>query len=595
MYRAPLRDMRFVLHELLGDDRLAAYYSTVDYSGELADSILDEAAKFGENVLEPLNKTGDAEGAKWTPDGVVVPKGFREAYASYTEGGWTQLSVPEADGGQGMPQTVNTATEEIFFASNMAFYLGTSLARGAVEAIAASAAGGPISQQFLPKLVSGEWMGTMNLTEAQAGSDLGLMRTRAVAEGDHYRIFGQKIFITYGDHDMTDNIVHLVLGRIDGAPAGTRGISLFLVPKVLVNEDGSPGAPNDLRCISIEHKLGLHASPTCVMAFGEKDGAVGYLLGAPNSGLAHMFIMMNAARLSVGVQGLAQSERAFQQALDWARSRLQGRAADDSAPGPVAIVNHPDVKRMLLSMKSRVEAMRVLAYTAGLSLDAAHREADEAARAEALLRAELLTPIVKGWCTETAIEVTSTGIQVHGGMGFIEETGASQFLRDVRVASIYEGTTGIQSNDLIGRKLGRDKGAAMAALVGELEAALQAAGDGPADFTATKAAALEALALLRTATTSMLAQQAASPAAAMAVSVPYLMLCGTVIAGALLAQGAGVAAKALAAGSGEAAFYEAKLRTARFYADQVLPGAHGLARVVASGAASVTQMDPATL
>jgi len=595
MYRAPLRDMRFVLHELLGDDRLAAYYNTVDYSGELADSILDEAAKFGENVLEPLNKTGDAEGAKWTPDGVVVPKGFREAYASYTEGGWTQLSVPEAEGGQGMPQTVNTAAEEIFFASNMAFYLGTSLARGAVEAIAASAAGGPISQQFLPRLVSGEWMGTMNLTEAQAGSDLGLMRTRAVAEGDHYRIFGQKIFITYGDHDMTDNIVHLVLGRIDGAPAGTRGISLFLVPKVLVNADGSAGAPNDVRCISIEHKLGLHASPTCVMAFGEKDGAVGYLLGAPNSGLAHMFIMMNAARLSVGVQGLAQSERAFQQALDWARSRLQGRAADGTAAGPVAIVNHPDVKRMLLSMKSRVEAMRVLAYTAALSLDAAHREADEAARAAALLRAELLTPVVKGWCTEIAIDVTSTGIQVHGGMGFIEETGASQFLRDVRVASIYEGTTGIQSNDLIGRKLGRDKGAAMTALLDELVADLQEAGTDHADFIAAKAAALEALALLRTATASVLAQQATSPAAAMAVSVPYLMLCGTVISGALLAQGAGVAAKALAGGSGEAAFYEAKLRTARFYADQVLPGAHGLARVVGSGAASVTQADPATL
>jgi acyl-CoA dehydrogenase len=587
--------MRFVLHELLGDDRLAAFYNTVDYSGELADSILDEAAKFGENVLEPLNKSGDAEGAKWTADGVVVPKGFREAYASYTEGGWTQLSVPEADGGQGMPQTLNTAAEEIFFASNMAFYLGTSLARGAVEAIAASAAGGPISRQFLPKLVSGEWMGTMNLTEAQAGSDLGLMRTRAVAEGDHYRVFGQKIFITYGDHDMTDNIVHLVLGRIDGAPAGTRGISLFLVPKVLVNADGSAGAPNDVRCISIEHKLGLHASPTCVMAFGETQGAVGYLLGAPNSGLAHMFIMMNAARLSVGVQGLAQSERAFQQALDWARNRLQGRPVDGTAAGPVAIVNHPDVRRMLLSMKSRVEAMRALAYAAALSLDAAHREADEAARATALLRAELLTPIVKGWCTEIAIEVTSTGIQVHGGMGFIEETGASQFLRDVRVASIYEGTTGIQSNDLIGRKLGRDKGAAMTALLDELGVGLQLQGVDHADFIAAKAAALETLALLRAATASILVQQAASPAAAMAVSVPYLMLCGTVISGALLAQGAGVAATALAGGSGEAGFYEAKLRTARFYADQVLPGAHGLARIVGSGAASVTQADPATL
>jgi 3-(methylthio)propanoyl-CoA dehydrogenase len=394
---------------------------------------------------------------------------------------------------------------------------------------------------------------------------------------------------------MTDNIVHLVLGRIDGAPAGTRGISLFLVPKMLVNTDGSPGEANDVRCLSIEHKLGLHASPTCVMAFGEKDGAVGYLLGAPNSGLAHMFIMMNAARLSVGVQGLAQSERAYQQALDWARSRRQGRSADGTNAGPVAIVNHPDVKRMLLSMKSRVEAMRVLAYAAALSLDAAHRADDAAARATALLRAELLTPIVKGWCTETAIEVTSTGIQVHGGMGFIEETGASQFLRDVRVASIYEGTTGIQSNDLIGRKLGRDQGAAMTALLDELVVALKAPGTDTADVVAARTAALEALALLRAATASLLIQQAASPAAAMAVSVPYLMLCGTVIAGALLVQGAGVAAKALAAGSGEAAFYDAKIRTARFYADQVLPAALGLARVVESGAASVAQTDPATL
>jgi len=594
MYRAPLRDMQFVLHELLGDARLESWYADVDYAGELADSIVEEAAKFGESVLEPLNRPGDVEGARWTPEGVIVPKGLKGAYAAYVEGGWTQLSVPVDLGGQGMPHTVNNAVEEIMFASNMAFYLGTSLARGAVEAIAASGSGDAV-QPFVEKLVSGEWMGTMNLTEAQAGSDLALLRTRAVADGDRYRIFGQKIFITYGDHDMTDNIVHLVLARIDGAPAGTRGISMFLVPKYQLKAAGSPGELNDLRCISIEHKLGLHASPTCVMAFGEKDGAIGYLMGEPNTGLQHMFVMMNAARLSVGVQGLAQSERAYQQALDWARNRVQGKPVGVKDGPAVAIVNHPDVKRMLLSMRSRIEAMRALAYTAALALDAAHREKDEAACEAALFRAELLTPIVKGWCTETAVEVTSMGIQVHGGMGFIEETGAAQFLRDVRVASIYEGTTGIQSNDLIGRKLGRDKGATMAALIDELLISLDACNKAPADVIAAQDASREALVLLREATESVLGQSAQSMAAAQAVSVPYLELCGTVIAGALLAKGAQVAAGKLAAGTPEAPFYEGKLRSARFYADQVLPRAYALARIVHSGASSVTDTDVSLL
>jgi alkylation response protein AidB-like acyl-CoA dehydrogenase len=594
MYRAPLRDMRFVLHELLGDERLAAYYVSVDYSGELADSILEEAAKFGESVLEPLNKSGDHEGAKWTPDGVQVPKGFKEAYASYRQSGWSQLSVTEAEGGQGMPQLVNSAVEEIMFASNMAFYLGTSLVRGAVEAISASGSE-TIKAQVLPKLVSGEWMGTMNLTEAQAGSDLALLRTRATPEGDHYRIFGQKIFITYGDHDMTDNIVHLVLARIEGAPAGTRGISMFMVPKFLITADGSPGEPNDVRCISIEHKLGLHASPTCVMAYGENQGAIGYLLGAPNSGLAHMFIMMNAARLSVGVQGLSQSERALQLALDWSRSRLQGKPPGDPAPGPVAIINHPDVKRMLLSMKARVEAMRALAYTTALALDTAQRDPDANVRAAALSRAELLTPIVKGWCTETAIQVTSTGMQVHGGMGFIEETGAAQFLRDVRVAAIYEGTTAIQSNDLIGRKLGRDRGTAMAQLLKELLAGLDAMRANDVDTKTIKNASIESLTVLRDATEALMLLHAEAPVRALAVSVPYLELCGVIISGALMAKSAGVAAQALSAGSEETAFYQAKLRTARFYVDQVLPMAYGLARIVKSGAGSVDLTDVALI
>ena len=587
MYRAPLRDMQFVLHELLADAQLAAWFADVDYSGELADTILDEAAKFGEQVLAPLTKSGDLEGARWHADGVQVPAGFKQAYADYIAGGWTQLSVATEDGGQGMPQLLNSAVEEIFFASNMAFYLGTSLARGAVEAIAASGSD-TIKQQFMPKLVSGEWMGTMNLTEPQAGSDLALLRTRAVADGDQYRLFGQKIFITYGDHDMTDNIVHLVLARIDGAPAGTRGISLFLVPKRLINADGSLGAANDLRCLSIEHKMGIHASPTCVMAFGEKDGALGYLLGAPHSGLAHMFIMMNAARLSVGGQGLAQSEAALQQSLDWARNRRQGKLAGSTgADGPVPIIEHPDVKRMLLTMKASTEAMRALVYTAALSLDAAHREPDAGLRAAALARAELLTPIVKGWCTEAAIEVTSLGIQVHGGMGYIEETGVAQYFRDVRIAAIYEGTTGIQANDLIGRKLGRDQGAALIGIIHELCAGL-ADNDlqhplcGPVTDQA-----LKALTTLEDVTRGLLQLQTRAPAEALAVAVPYLHLCGVTLAGALMAQAAGVAVQALKRGSHEAAFYEAKLATANVYAMQVLPMAAGWARVVRGGGASV--------
>jgi 3-(methylthio)propanoyl-CoA dehydrogenase len=585
MYQAPLREIRFVVQELLAGSELERGYADIGYSVDLGENILEEAAKFAENVLEPINRSGDEEGARLTPQGVQTPKGFAAAYAAYVEGGWAQLSVSTELGGQGMPQLLNTAVEELMFAANMGFFLGTSLARGAVEAIAAS---GTEAQKalFLPKLVTGEWMGTMNLTESQAGSDLGLMRTRAVADGDHYRLFGQKIFITYGDHDLAGNIIHLVLARLEGAPEGVKGISLFCVPKFLVNADGSNGARNDVRCISIEHKLGIHASPTCVMSFGEKDGAVGYLLGPPHAGLSFMFIMMNAARLSVGVQGLAQSERALQAATNWARTRLQGRVA--GMPAPVAIIEHPDVKRMLLSMKSRTEAMRALCCFAALELDMAHRGADEAQRAAALARAELLIPVVKGWCTETGIDVASLGVQVHGGMGYVEETGAAQFLRDVRIAAIYEGTTGIQANDLIGRKLARDRGAAMNALIQDLLAELNAARALSPAAKAARNAATESLTTLRDATESMLRMHAEVPAQALGVSVPYLKLCGVVLAGALMARAAVLAEAALAAHADDA-FYQAKLQSCRFYAEQVLPEALGLARVVKGGAGSVTE------
>ena len=585
MYRAPLREIQFVLHELLGDQKLDVCFEDVGYSAELADNIVEEAAKFAENALEPLNQSGDREGSKWSPEGVTTPAGFRQAYSEYVAAGWPQLAVPAELGGQGMPHLLTIAVEELMFAANMAFFLGTSLAHGAVGAISASASEEQ-KAKFLPRLVSGEWMGTMNLTEAQAGSDLALIRTRATPEGDHYRLFGQKIFITYGDHDLTENIIHLVLARIDGAPEGVKGISLFVVPKFMINADGSRGAPNDLRCLSIEHKLGIHASPTCVMAFGEKDGAVGYLVGAPNTGLSFMFIMMNAARLSVGVQGLAQSERALQQALDWARNRRQGRVTGQ--PSPVPIIEHPDVRRMLLSMKARVEAMRVLCYYAALELDRGHHEADDAVRAASLARAELLTPIVKGWCTETAMQVTSTGVQVHGGMGFIEETGAAQFLRDVRITTIYEGTTGIQSNDLIGRKLARDRGAAMSALIRDLLAELNAARALTPDAKTIRNAATEALTQLRDTTEAVLRLHVEDPARAQAVAVPYLTLCGVVLSGALQARAATLAEAALQADAGNT-FYQAKLQTCRFYAEQVLPEASGLVRIVKGGAGSVTE------
>jgi len=585
MYRAPLREIRFVMHELLGDEALVKAYADIDYSGDLADNIVEEAAKFAETVLEPINRPGDEEGAAWSVEGVTTPKGFKEAYAAYVEAGWTQMPVSTELGGQGMPHAVTLAVEEVMFASNMAFFLGTSLAHGAVGAIAASATPEQVAA-FTPKLVSGEWMATMNLTEPQAGSDLALLRTRAVAEGDHYRIFGQKIFITYGDHDLTDNIIHLVLARLEGAPEGVKGISLFVVPKFLINADGTSGAANDLRCLSIEHKLGIHASPTCVMAFGEKQGAVGYLVGPPHSGLAFMFIMMNAARLSVGVQGVAQSERALQQALDWARNRKQGRIAGQ--PAPVAIIEHPDVKRMLLSMKARTEAMRALCGFAALELDRGHRDADEAARAAALVRAELLTPIVKGWCTETALDVCSLGVQVHGGMGYIEETGAAQFLRDVRITSIYEGTTGIQSNDLIGRKLGRDRGAAMTSLIQDFLAELNAARALSPEAKAIRNAATEALTALRDTTEFVQRLAGEDMARAQAVSVSYLKLCGVVLGGCLMARAAAIAEAGLVATPGDA-FYEAKLQTSRFYAEQVLPEYAGLARIVKGGWGSVSE------
>jgi alkylation response protein AidB-like acyl-CoA dehydrogenase len=592
MYRAPLRELRFVIEELLGAAQLAACPELADYSDELAASVLDEAARFAQTVLDPLNRSGDVEGARWTPEGVVTAAGFRDAYQQFVAGGWPQLGTDPEYGGQRVPQVLATAVQELWAASNLAFKLCPMLTHGAVHAL--DLCGSPAQKQlFLPRMVSGEWTGTMDLTEPQAGSDLAQVRTRAVPDGKGFRVFGQKIFITWGDHDLTSNTIHMVLGRIDGSPPGVKGISLFIVPKVLVNDDGSLGARNEVRCVSIEHKLGIHASPTCVLAFGDRDGAVAHLVGEPNRGLEYMFIMMNAARLSVGLEGYSVGERAFQLAAEWARTRIQGKPPVAQPTGPAPIINHPDVKRMLLTMKSSTEAARALALYAAIQLDLAAFGAAEGERTTAQVRGDLLIPIVKGWCTEIGNEVAGLGVQVHGGMGFIEETGAAQYVRDVRITTIYEGTTGIQSNDLIGRKLGRDRGAAMEALIAEMSGELAALTSSNAATAATVKATAEAVVLLKGATRSLLGMLATRPDFGMAVSVPYLKLCGYVIGGWLLAKSSALAAAHVDGPDRE--FYQAKIRTALFYAEQVLSNAYSLARVVERGASSVVETDAALI
>jgi Acyl-CoA dehydrogenases len=464
------------------------------------------------------------------------------------------------------------------------------LTHSAIEAL--EQVGTPGQQQtYLPKLISGEWTGTMNLTEPQAGSDLAQVRTRATPVGDHYKLFGQKIFITYGEHDFTPNIVHLVLARIDGAPSGVKGISLFLVPKFVPRKDGSPGERNDVTCISIEHKLGIHASPTCVMAYGQKDGAIGYLVGEANAGLKHMFIMMNAARLAVGLEGYALSERAFQQAAEWARTRIQGKPPVAAAAGPAPIIHHPDVKRMLLTMKSHTEAMRALALYAAYLLDLGERHPDQTLAEGAAARAALLIPIVKGWSTESGIELTSLGIQVHGGMGYVEETGAAQPYRDVRISSIYEGTTGIQANDLLNRKLSRDQGLALNSLLAEATQELEALQSKDESVLGAKAVAIEALAATRRAAGSVLQAMMNAPADAYAVSIPFLKLCGFALGGWLLAKSAAIAETKLAAGDADKQFLAGKIASARFYADHILPQTLALARVVEKGSGSVVETD----
>jgi len=585
-YQAPLADMKFVLRELVDWKLLAELPGYGDITLDVAEAVLEEGAKFAGQVLSPLNRSGDLEGAHWQEHQVLTAAGWKQAYSRFVADGWNALSCPTEFGGQNLPRALSALIEEMWNAANVAFALCPMLTRGAIDSIELR---GSQAQRltYLPKMISGDWTGTMVLTEPQAGSDLSAVRTRAVPTGDgRYLLSGQKIFITYGEHDLTDNIVHMVLARKVGAPEGVRGISLFLVPKFLLNADGSLGERNDVQCVSIEHKLGIQASPTCVLAFGQNGGAVAELVGEENRGLEYMFIMMNAARYSVGIEGVGISERAYQTALAYARERIQGTEAGLRGGARVALIRHPDVRRMLLLMKSQTEAMRALAALVAVSLDAArlHAQSEERERHQAI--ADLMIPVIKGWCTENSVDIASLGIQVHGGVGFIEETGAAQYLRDARITPIYEGTTGIQANDLIGRKLARDGGRAaqmiilqMRALASELNAAPNLLPLGTALSTAVDA--------LERAIRHIVDNYAIDIRGVSVGAVPMLKLFGIVAGGWQLLRSASISQRRLAGpqGQGESGFHEAKILTARFYADHVLSQASGLAHSIIHGAA----------
>ena len=598
IYKAPVEDVTFLLNDVFQIDRYDNLPGFTDASADVREAILGEAAKLSEEVLQPLNRIGDLEGCKRHDDGsVTTPKGFKEAFKQVAEGGWLGLSAPAEYGGQGLPVTLSQVVTEFQSAANMAFSMYGGLTMGATAALLVH--GKPEQKKmFVPKMVAGEWTGTMNLTEPQCGTDLGLLRTKAVKQGDGtYRLKGQKIFITYGEHDYTENIVHLVLARIDGAPEGVKGISLFVVPKFMPNADGTPGKRNDVKCVSIEHKLGIHASPTAVMLYGENEGAVGYLVGEAHRGLEYMFIMMNAARLSVGLEGVAVAERAYQRALAWSKERLQGKPVGLVGAKTAPIVQHPDVKRMLLTMKSLTEAMRALAYQTSAVLDRARHHADDAERRRCQAMVDLLIPVVKGWSTETGVEIASLGIQVHGGMGFIEETGAAQHLRDARITTIYEGTTGIQANDLVGRKVGREAGRTAFALIHEME---QLAGTLSQQHKNLHLATIadrfsSAVTRLKEATQWIVESYPTNPASVAAASVYYLKLMGITCGGWMMARSAQIAAQQLEDSQGDVHFLRGKLLTARFYADHILPQSMSLAAAAMRGADSVLAIEDALL
>ena len=579
-YSAPIADVRFAL-ECHGD--LSAVMGLPGYqetSWELADAILEAAGKFAGEVIAPLNRPGDIEGCRYQNGVVYTPAGTVEAYRQFVDGGWGSLAFDPEFEGQGLPWLLSVAVQEFWHSASMAFSLCTLLTQSATHLL--TLAGSEEQKRlYLPRLVSGEWAGTMDLTEPQAGSDLGQIKTRAERDGTQYRIKGQKIFITYGEHDLTENILHFVLARTPDAPEGVKGISLFIVPKFLVGDDGELGPRNDLRCVSIEHKLGIAASPTAVMAYGENDGAVGYLIGEENAGLANMFVMMNSARMAVAIQGTAISERAYQQALAYARERRQGQANGARGGAPEPIIRHPDVRRMLMSMKARTEASRGLIYFTAGRLDQAKRHPDRARRREAQADVDLLTPVIKAWATDLGVENASTGIQIHGGMGFIEETGAAQHYRDARINPIYEGTNGIQASDLLRRKLIPDNGAAARSFIGRMTTLQEALVLGGSDHALALHETLErGLAALSQATDWLLGVNAKDRDRAAAGATPYLRLFGTVAGGWIMARSLLAAEAALAAGEGDSGFLEARRITARFYGDSILPEAPALAEVV---------------
>ncbi len=586
-YTAPLRDMKFVLEELAGLSAVSALPGCEEATTENVEAILEEAGRFASQVLAPLNASGDRAGCRLTEGKVTTPPGWKSAYDRFVAGGWNGLSLPAEVGGQGLPRLAAAPALEMIKSANLAFSLAPMLTMSAVVALLERGSD-ELKRIFAPKMVQGLWAGTMNLTEPQSGSDLALLRTRAVREGDHYRIFGQKIFVTYGEHDLTENIVHLVLARTPDAPEGVKGISLFLVPKRLVEPDGSLGPANDVTCVSLEHKLGIHASPTAVLAYGERGGAIGYRLGQENRGLEYMFTMMNEARLAVGLEGVAIAERAYQRAVAYARERVQGKDVADPAGQPVPIIRHPDVRRMLMTGRALTEATRAVAYVIAGAMDLAHRHPDPFVRSQQQAFVDFMIPVHKGWASERGIEVASAGIQVHGGSGFIEETGAAQHLRDARITTIYEGTTGIQANDLVGRKVTRDGGQvaqAVARAMRETVAALEDAADD--DLVATRLALSKGVQAFESATEWIVAHHRTRPRDVLAGAVPFLELTGLVSGGWQLARAALIAQRHLDAHHGDAAFYRAKIATTRFYADHLLSRATALAHAVRSGATGV--------
>ncbi|MHA4870148.1 acyl-CoA dehydrogenase [Duganella sp. PWIR1] len=590
-YQAPIKDMLFVMNELANLQAVSELPGCEDATPETAEAVLEESAKFVANEIAPLNHEGDKEPSYWTKDGVITTKGFKEAFRQFADAGWQGLQHPTDFGGQGLPKLVGTPCVEMLHGANLAFALCPLLSDGAIEALL-TAGSDEQKATYLEPLVTGKWTGTMNLTEPQAGSDLAAVRTRAEPQGDGtYKVFGTKIFITYGDHDMTENIVHLVLARTPDAPAGVKGISLFIVPKFMVNADGSLGARNDAHCVSLEHKLGIKASPTAVLQFGDHGGAIGTLVGEENRGLEYMFIMMNAARFGVGMQGIGLSEHAYQHALAYAKDRVQSRDLNGS-PSGVAIINHPDVRRLLMNMRSQTEAARALAYVGAALYDAAHHSEDAGVRAENQAVYEYLVPIIKGWSTELSQDVTRDGVQIHGGMGFIEETGAAQHYRDAKILTIYEGTTAIQANDLIGRKTVRDAGKVAKGLIAQVRATeAELAKLEGADFAAIRKHLAQGAADLEAVVDYVVANIKSDIKGVFSGSVPYLKLAGIVLGGWQMARAAVISQQKLDAGSGDASFYKAKIGTTRFFADHFLSQSSGIRTSIIEGSTGVLALD----